>query len=823
MSHSDPTDEEEIHRLRRLVKELLEKQDRMAGEIHDLKILVGANRAPVIQALAEDVVQDQYHAGRDRQMVREVKATAQPLDPSDVDIQLFGSLFRGRQDVFAKMWRNAKGRTGYSPACKNEWVDGVCRKPSTKCAVCTHRDFVAMSDEVLLDHLLGRHVVGVYPLLPTGECNFLAVDFDGHGWQEDARAYLETCEKHDLTVGVERSRSGNGCHVWLFFEAAVNASRARRMGTWLLTETMSRRYEIPMNTYDRFFPNQDTLPKGGFGNLIALPLQKAAGEKGNTLFLDSDFNPVADQWAFLKANRRISRGELEGVLRSADGHGRVTGTGSRFAEDDEKPWLSVPSRRFTPPPLRGPLPKKVKVVQGNQIYVEREGLPPELLDRIRRLATFQNPEFYKKQGMRLSTALTPRMICCAEDFPEHIGIPRGCLGELQVFLKDSGVKLELSDERYEGTGVAAEFIGELTSEQDCAVRDLLACDNGVLVAPPGSGKTLVAINIIASRRTNTLILVHLRPLMEQWLERLGAFLDVPPATVGTIGGGRASPGGLIDVGMLQSLVRKGEVKDIVTEYGMVIVDECHHIPAVSFERVLSEAKSKYVYGLTATPQRRDGHHPIVLMQCGPVRHMLEDKKCRQRHEGIRRSLIVRETTFNLPARDDDPPIQKVFSEVASDSARNQLIVEDLVKCVRSGRSPILLTERREHLSTLADMLDGRVENLVVLHGGLTPKQRRSAMEKLASIPAKSPRAMVATGRFIGEGFDDARLDTLFLAMPFSFKGTIVQYSGRLQRAYPEKTEIQIYDYLDSRVGVLARMFEKRVVAYRSLGYELTQR
>lgn len=579
-----------------------------------------------------------------------------------------------------------------------------------------------MSGEVLLDHLLGHHVVGVYPLLPTGECNFLAVDFDGRGWQEDARAYLETCENHNLAAAVERSRSGNGCHVWLFFDTSVRASLARRIGTWLLTETMSRRYEIPMKTYDRFFPNQDTLPKGGFGNLIALPLQKAAGEEGNTLFLGSDFKAFADQWAFLKAIHRISREELEGVLRSAEGHGKVTGTGSRFAEDDEKPWLSVPSRRFAPPPLRGPLPKRVKAVLANQIYVEREGLPPELLDRIRRLATFQNPEFYKKQGLRLSTALTPRMICCAEDFPEHLGIPRGCLGELQSFLEDCSVRLVLSDERYEGTGVAAEFIGELTSEQDCAARDLLAFDNGVLVAPPGSGKTLVAINII-----------------------------------------------------------------------------------------------------TATPHKRDGHHPIVLMQCGPVRHVLEDKKCGQRHEEIRRSLIVRETTFNLPARDDDPPIQKVFSGVASDSARNQLIVEDLVECVRSGRSPILLTERRAHLSVLADMLEGQVENLVVLHGGLTSKQRRSAMEKLASISAKSSRAIVATGRFIGEGFDDARLDTLFLAMPFSFKGTIVQYSGRLQRAYPEKTEIQIYDYLDSRVGVLVRMFEKRAVVYRSLGYELAQR
>lgn len=800
----------------------MEKQDRMAAEILSLKKQTAPDTVRTSPVVAEDQDWNGYRSGSVGQIVQAPGAPTQPPATSACDVPLFAALFHGRRDVFAKMWKNAKGRSGYSPACKNEWVDGVCQKPRTKCADCAHREFVPLSDHVFLDHFHGRLVVGVYPLLPTGECHFLAVDFDGRGWQADARAFVETCEKHCLLATVERSRSGNGCHVWLFFKRAIKASRARKMGTWLLTQTMSHRYEIPMNTYDRFFPNQDTLPKGGFGNLIALPLQRAAVDQGNTIFLDGSLNPIEDQWAFLRSIRRIRLDELDEVVKSAESQGKVTGTGCRFAEDEDKPWLTVPSKRFAPPALDCPLPRTVKAVLGNQVYVEKAGLPPELLDRIRRLAAFQNPEFYKKQSLRLSTALTPRMICCAEDFPRHIGIPRGCIGELGHFLEESGVNLEVSDERFEGKRLGAEFGGELDLEQERAVRDLLAYDNGILVAPPGSGKTITALKIIAARGTNTLILVHLRPLMQQWLERLGEFLDVPPGAVGTIGGDAGKPSGLLDVGMLQSLVRKGEVKDIVTGYGMVIVDECHHIPAVSFERVLREAKSKYVYGLTATPQRRDGHHPIVLMQCGPVRHVLKDTKRGRQDEEVKRSLIVRETDFMLAARDDEVPIQTVFSEVVSDSARNRMIVDDLVKCVRAGRSPILLTERRMHLATLVAMLEEQVENIVVLHGGLTQKQRRATMEELASVPASSPRVIAATGRFIGEGFDDARLDTLFLAMPFSFKGTIVQYSGRLQRSYPGKTEIQIYDYLDSRVGVLARMFEKRAAVYRSIGYELTQ-
>ena len=806
--------DEEIHRLRRLVKELLENQDRLEREIHDLKRRIGSREPVPVPLGAEETSSFSING--------QIEGPSNALPDSKhglEDLSLFRSLFRGREDVFARMWRNAKGRTGYSPACNNEWVEGLCRKGEVKCADCPHRELTPLTDEVLLDHLRGKQVIGVYPLLPSGECFFLAVDFDGAGWQEDASEFLAACGEHGIVPAVERSRSGEGGHVWIFFERAVKAVKARRLGSLLLTEAMSRRYEISMSTYDRFFPNQDLMPKGGFGNLIALPLQRTSLVKGNTCFLDNSFKPFPDQWRYLGSISRVGRQALDDLAGELTGRSKSMGVCSRFAEDKDKPWLTVPSKRFLPPPLKGPLPKTVKATLGNLVYVEKEGLPASLLDRIRRLAAFQNPEFYKKQNLRLSTALTPRMICCAEDFPDHVGIPRGCLGDLQLLLTGAGIQLSIKDERFMGTPIEAHFVGELDKEQESAVKDLLMHDTGVLVAPPGRGKTLMAIKAVTSRSTNTLILVHRRPLMEQWQERLTDFLEVAPETIGQIGGGREKRTGLIDIGMLQSLVRKGVVKDLVTEYGLVIMDECHHVPAVSFERALREVKARYVYGLTATPQRRDGHHPIVLMQCGPVRHMAEREGGDRDRPGLAKRLIVRETGFRLAPREGDLRIQEVYSELVTDDIRNRMIVDDLVASVREGRCPLLLTERRQHLETLVNTIDDLVENLIVLHGGLTPKQRRAAMEKLASVPSGESRVIAATGRLIGEGFDDARLDTLFLAMPFADRNTLVQYSGRLERTHPGKTQIRIYDYVDTNVGMLRRMFEKRMRGYKSIGYK----
>jgi superfamily II DNA or RNA helicase len=454
----------------------------------------------------------------------------------------------------------------------------------------------------------------------------------------------------------------------------------------------------------------------------------------------------------------------------------------------------------------------------NLIYVEKEGLSSSLLNRIKRLAAFQNPEFYKRQSLRLSTALTPRVISCAEEFPKHIGIPRGCLEELQKLLGSAGIELDVVDESFQGTKIDVSFHGQLTPAQKMAASDLIRRDNGVLVAPSGSGKTVVGIYIIAARRINTLVLVHRRPLLEQWRAQLTSFLQVDQTTIGQVGGGRSRQTGFIDVAMLQSLVRKGQVDDLVAEYGQVLVDECHHLPAVTFEQVLRQVKARYVISLTATPYRRDGLQPIILMGCGLVRHTISQKV----HESqglLWHRLICRDTSFTFPLQEGEPSIHDIYAALVADEARNQLILNDLLQAVNEGRSPILLTEQREHLDFFASALAKSVPHVVVLHGGMGTRQRRAVAEQLTTIPDSEKRVLLATGRYIGEGFDDARLDTLFLAMPVSWKGTLVQYAGRLHRLHAGKAEVRIYDYVDRNSPTLMRMFQKRLRGYRAIGYE----
>ena len=452
--------------------------------------------------------------------------------------------------------------------------------------------------------------------------------------------------------------------------------------------------------------------------------------------------------------------------------------------------------------------------------MEKSDLPSSLINRIKRLSAFQNPEFYKKQKMRLSTATTPRVICCAEDHPEHIALPRGCRDDLVDLLGGYGVNLSIEEKRNEGEPVSFRFQGRLTEMQHEAAKALLSHDNGVFVAPPGAGKTVVGAYLTAARGRNTLVLVHRKPILDQWVARLSSFLEIEPKEIGRIGGGKNSPNGRLDVAMIQSLVRKGEVSDIVAGYGHVIVDECHHLPAVSFERVLSEVKARYVTGLTATPYRRDGHQPIIHMQLGPVRFAIS-RRVRAEERTFEQRLIVRETDFDARRLGPDAGIQEIYAALAIDEDRNMLIFDDVLKALEEGRSPILLTERKNHLDQLAERFRKFTRHLVVLKGGMTARDRKEVMEHLASITASEERLILATGRYLGEGFDDARLDTLFLALPVSWKGTLVQYAGRLQRQSPQKREVRIYDYVDRNVPVLARMFEKRIKGYRALDYRET--
>lgn len=748
----------------------------------------------------------------------------------DAKIELFRSLFRGRADVYPRRFESRKtGKAGYQPACANEWIRGVCEKPKIKCADCPNRRLLPVTDEVIRWHLSGRNdqgrdfVMGVYPMLQDETCHFLAVDFDRENWQEDAGAFLETCQQLDLPVALERSRSGNGGHVWFFFEEAISAGLARELGSHVLTETMESRPEIGLGSYDRLFPNQDTLPKGGFGNLIALPLQKQARQRGNTVFLDGQFKPHPDQWSFLASVRGISRARTEALVREAESKGRIIGV--RMAvidEDDDAPWTSPPSRRRKELPIIGPLPESLDLVLADQIYVAKENLPPGLRNRLLRLAAFQNPEFYRAQAMRLPTYDKPRIINCAEDHPKHFALPRGCLDEVQQTLQALKIKPVVRDERCGGTPLNVSFCGTLRPEQQAAAKAMLGHDTGVLAATTAFGKTVIAAWLVAQRGVNTLVLVHRQQLQEQWIDRLSAFLGMSSKMIGRLGGGRKKLTGTLDVALIQSLVRKGTVDDRVAAYGHLVVDECHHLSARSFELVARRAKAKFVTGLSATVTRKDGHHPIIFMQCGPVRYRVDAKK-QATARPFTHQVFVRPTGFRsseLPESDQRVGFHRLYEVLRSDERRNALICADVLSAVREGRSPLLLTERTEHLQLLAERLSPKIPHVIVLQGGMGRKELRGALDHLAQLSNTTGRVILATGRYIGEGFDDPRLDTLFLALPVSWRGTIAQYAGRLHRLHEGKRAVRVYDYADLDVPMLARMFDKRCRGYEALGYTI---
>ncbi len=708
--------------------------------------------------------------------------------------------------MYPLRWQSANGKSGYSPACKHEWKYGVCGKPKVKCADCDARELLPVNDQVIFDHLSGKSTIGVYPLLPDETCRILAVDFDKAEWREDVLAFAQSCDELDIPVAVEISRSGNGAHAWLFFAETIPARESRRLGSAILSYTCRKTRQLQLSSYDRLFPNQDTLPKGGFGNLIALPLQKKPRNRGHSVFVDREMKPYPDQWAFLAGIRRMDSQDVEAALLRASGGAHYLDVA--FPEEDETPWI-----QSAPPDLGAScdLPESLRMIVSNGLYFEKEALPQPLLNRFIRLAAFQNPEFYQAQAMRFSVWNKPRVIGCAENFPKHIRLPRGCEDAVQNLCADIGIKLERQDERTTGSPISITFRGKLYTEQLVAVEDMLVYDTGILCAPTAFGKTVTAAAIIARRQLSTLVLVHRAELMRQWAERLASFLDLPNKAIGMLGGGKRRLTGIIDIALIQSISPKTKDTIWLRQYGQVVVDECHHLSAFSFESVMKAVHARYVLGLTATPFRRDGHHPIIFMQCGPIRHRASSTKLPSHSMEV--WVRKRPCAFS-----EGLPIQDVFHKLIEDEARNQEIVTDIVQAYEEGRKVLVLSERTEHLATLKTMLEAMVPSLFLLHGRLPKKERISVLEQLPTAEQPAPFVLLATGRLIGEGFDHPLLDTLVLAMPISWKGALQQYAGRLHREYATKTDIRIYDYVESGHPPLARMWKKRIKGYQAMGY-----
>ena len=752
----------------------------------------------------------------------------------DERIRLFQSLFKGREDVFARRWfSKTTGKSGYQPVCINEWKQGICDKKKYRCVICPNRNFAPLTTQDMYRHLEGKDeyccdVVGLYAIMQDNNCAFLCADFDDknckYGYKEDVLAYVGVCREWLIPYAIERSRSGNGAHVWIFFEAPLPASKARRLGNAILTEAMTRNGQMSFNSYDRFFPNQDYLPEGGFGNLVALPLQGQARRKENSVFVDNDFLVYKDQWAFLYNLKKIQESTIDQLLRL---HYQEE-LGKLSMSSESKPWVTPLPQNITQEDFHA----KVEIIKANKLYIPLKAVSAKVLNHLKRIAAFKNPEFYSKQALRLSTYAIPRIISCFDITNEYLAMPRGCEDATRSFLNDNAVTYTITDKTNHGNKISVSFQGEEREEQLEAINALLPYTNGILHATTAFGKTVTAAAIIARKKVNTLILVHSKALLKQWHDRLTEFLniDYPQheeknkrgrrkvfSPIGCFDSSGNTLHGIIDIALIQSCLDEDGVKPFVQDYGMVIVDECHHVSSITFEQVLMSIKAHTIYGLTATPIRKDGHQPIIFMQCGPIRFST-DVKSQIAKQSFDRFLIPRFTSYNS-ILEDRLSIATLYKYLSEDEIRNNLIVEDICKAVNTGRTPIILTNRTAHVSVLAEKLKATIKNVISLTGAGTTREKREAMQRLQNIPDSEQLVIVATGKYVGEGFDYPRLDTLFLALPISWKGLLTQYAGRLHREYEGKKDVRIYDYIDIHEPICDSMYRKRLKGYAAIGYK----
>lgn len=731
-------------------------------------------------------------------------------------IKIFMDVFKGRTDLYAKRWTSNKtGKSGYSPVCKNEFSTYKCDKPRVKCNECPNRILESLTAEIILKHLQGKITIGIYPLLPGDMCNFLAIDFDKENCERDVIAFWNTSDELKIPIYVERSRSGNGAHVWIFFEESIPANIARKMANILLTKTMEKA-SLKLDSYDRILPNQDTMPKGGFGNLIALPFQGNSSKEGNTVFVNRYFEPEKKQIEILNNIKRISKDKVYEFVE-------------RYKEDDyNEPEIDdisddeIPKKENLKDIL---FVNNIECIFDHQIYIKKLKLLPNEITYLKRLASFTNPKFYELQKLRMPIfyKTTPRIISCFEEDDRFLILPRGCMEKIKEICEKSNVKLVIKDNRELGEKTDYQFIGKLNTKQENVKSQLLEHETGVLCATTGFGKTVIGAKIISELKTNTLIIVNRNNLLEQWKERLSYFLGINKKEIGQIGASKEKTNGKLDVASFQSLFKKDNLKELVKGYGLVIVDECHHAAAFSFEKVLKQIKAKYVYGLTATPTRKDGWHKIIYMQCGDIRVRVANRELKQNRK-MEHTVIVRKTNYKYIPIEEKEKIQisEILNDMSHNVFRNNIIVEDIKKNILEGRIPIVLTERVEHLKILKESLADLEVPIVIYKGNMGKKKTKEIQDILREADEKNKsRIILATSSSIGEGFDDNRLDTLFLTMPVSWKGRIIQYVGRLHREHEDKEKVIVYDYLDN-MKVLDKMYNRRLKGYKIAGYEIIE-
>ena len=743
--------------------------------------------------------------------------SSEDISSREYSVKIFMNYFKGRNDVYPYLSidKNNPNIKYYIPACANEWKNGVCNKTKgKKCKNCQYRDNKPISKETIYKHMYGNYPIGIYPLLENDTCFFLSLDFDDKDSKKDIKsdvlAFASVCDKYEVPIAIERSRSGNGIHIWMFFDTNIKAITARKLGSLLLSKTMEIS-NISISSFDRMFPNQDTLPKGGYGNLIALPFQNEPSKYGNTLFIDRNFILIKNQIQYLSSIHKLTEIEVFEKIKQL----------SNETIDISHEIIDMQNEVKLKSKNNIDYPKSIKVILKDMVYIDKANLDGVVKNSFRRLATFANPEFYKKQKLRMSVYNVPMVIDCSKEDEKYLKLPRGTYNYLESLCNVNNIEIISKDERFVGNKIEVKFNGSLREEQQIAIDHMLKYDNGILCAPTGFGKTVIGCKLIAERKVNTLILVNKIQLLNQWKARIKEFLDVKE--VGEISSKKKNITNVIDVVSIKSLWNNGNVLDIAKNYGMIIIDECHHTAAYTFEQAINTGNAKYVYGISATPERENGHTPIIKMQCGDIRYKVDSLKFNKKLN-IPMKVIAKKSHLNFTNQNiDNYELNEINDLIAKDIIRSENIIKDIKKEYDNGKNILVLTERLELMNYIYDKLSKYTNNIFKYYGGIGKKVLKSYMELNNQINENEDnKIIVATGPYIGEGFDDSKLDVLFLTMPISGQTRVTQYAGRLHRQDSNKKEILIYDYIDDNFSKTRNMFLKRKKTYEKLGYEIVE-